>query len=142
MRIVGHGIDIVEVARIAQMAAQHSDRFLERCFTPAERAYCEPNRRVNEHLAARFAAKEAVLKALGTGLDDGLAWTEIEITRDPRGRPGIRLSGRADTLAREMGVDSWLISLSHTEHYAAASVIALGYGPARLPDPPGPSAFA
>jgi phosphopantetheine--protein transferase-like protein len=78
MRILGHGIDLVEIARIQRMLADHGERFLERCFTPAEREYAEPARRREEHLAARFAAKEAVLKAMGTGLDDGLAWTEIE----------------------------------------------------------------
>lgn len=142
MRLIGHGIDIVEVSRIAAMRAEHGDRFLERCFTAGEREYAEPNRRRDEHLAARFAAKEAVLKALGTGLADGISWTEIEVTRDGRGRPGLRLTGQAGLVAREKGVDQWSISISHTEHYAAASVIAIGHGPARLPDPLGPSAFA
>jgi holo-[acyl-carrier protein] synthase len=142
MRIVGHGIDLVEIPRIRRMLADHGERFLERCFTGAEREYAEPARRREEHLAARFAAKEAVLKALGTGLDDGIAWTEIEVTRDGRGRPGIRLTGRAERLAREKGIDDWLVSLAHTASSAAASVIAVGYGPARLPDAPGPSAFA
>ena len=133
MRIVGHGIDIVEVSRIAQMRADHAERFLTRCFTEAERAYSTPNRRCDEHLAARFAAKEAVLKALGTGLTGGVEWTNIEVVRDAAGRPGLRLTGAADTLARQRGIDAWSLSMSHTDHYAVASAIAVSYGPEPLP---------
>jgi holo-[acyl-carrier protein] synthase len=127
MRPIAHGIDLVPVSRIARMVADHDQRFLDRCFTPAERAYAEPSRRRDEHLAARFAAKEAVMKALGTGLDDGLTWTEIEVVREPSGRPGIALRGRALEIAAALGIHSWLVSLSHTDDHAAASVIALGH---------------
>lgn len=124
---VAHGVDLVSVARIAQMRADHSQRFLERCFTPAEREFSLSRaRRADEHLAARFAAKEAVFKALGTGLDAGLTWTDVEVERLPSGQPVVRLHGRAVEIAAERGIRGWLISLSHTDELAIASVIALG----------------
>lgn len=125
--ILAHGIDLVEVDRIAKMLDDHPERFRDRVFTPDEIAYCESSRkRAAEHFAARFAAKEAVLKALGTGWRDGIAWTDIEIRRDPAGIPSIRLSGEAATIATQRGISGWLISLSHTAHLAQASVIATG----------------
>lgn len=142
MRIVGHGIDIVEVSRIAQLRAEHGERFLDRCFTAAERAYAEPNRRADEHLAARFAAKEAVLKALGTGLREGIEWRQIEVVRDAAGCPSLRLTGQADQIARQRGVDAWTISMSHSDAYAVASVIAVSHGPAPLPPRRGPTELA
>ena len=121
-----HGVDLVEVARIAKMREEHPDRFLDRCFTPAEIEYARgSSRRLDEHLAARFAAKEAVVKALGTGINHGVAWTDIEVTRDAEGRPGVRLSGEAARRAEAMGVVSWAISLSHTGGMAMASVIGV-----------------
>lgn len=125
-----HGLDMVEVSRVADLLAEHGERFLARCFTSGERAYAEgqPRRRA-EHLAARFAAKEAVLKALGTGLSGGIAWTEIEVTRDGSGAPGLRLTGVAAARARSLGVRSWAVSLTHTAALAAASVV--GEVPAR-----------
>lgn len=107
------------------MLSRHGERFLERVFTEAERAYADANpRRRAEHLAARFAAKEAVLKALGTGWRDGIAWTDVEVVREPSGRPGVRLHGRAAGIAAELGVSGWLLSLTHTGDTAAASAIA------------------
>lgn len=118
-----HGVDLVEVSRIAEMCREHPGKFVERCFTAGERAYCLGRKREAEHFAVRFAAKEAVLKALGTGLSDGLSWTDIEVTRDANGEPGIRLDGRAANLAHARGIRAWLVSLSHTETHAMASVI-------------------
>lgn len=126
MNLVGHGIDLVEVARIARLLADHPERFRERCFTPAEQAYAKSSARETEHLAARFAAKEAVLKALGTGLRHGIAWTDIEVVNDASGRPMITLSGEAANAAVRLGIRSWAISLSHTGSMAIASVLALG----------------
>ena len=127
MRPIGHGIDRVENARIAAMLERHGERFLERCFTPAERAYAyESRKRRDERLAARFAAKEAVLKALGTGWRDGIAWTDVEVVREPSGQPAVRLSGRAREIADAMGVGGWLLSLTHTDRHAMASAIAIG----------------
>lgn len=127
MDILAHGIDLVETDRIGRMLDEHGDRFLNRCFTPAERVYCHENdRRRLERLAARFAAKEAVLKALGTGWRDGIAWTDVEVVREVSGRPGVKLTGRASEIAKSLGIAGWLLSLSHTDSYAVASVIALG----------------
>lgn len=108
------------------MLEEHPDRFLERCFTPDEQRYAaeHPKRRI-EHLAARFAAKEAVLKAIGTGLSRGIAWTDVEVTRDPSGAPGVRLRGQALQIATERGITRWILSLSHTEEAAMASAIGL-----------------
>jgi len=125
--LIGHGIDLVETSRIAAMLERHGEQFLSRCFTDSERAYCrESERRHVERLAVRFAAKEAVLKALGTGWRDGIAWTDIEVVREPSGRPGVRVRGQAAIVAAELGVRGWQISLTHTERYAMASAIALG----------------
>lgn len=126
MNAIAHGIDLVEVARIARMLAEHGESFLDRCFTPAERRYAQGSARRDEHLAARFAAKEAVLKALGTGWRSGIAWTDVEVVSQASGAPTLALRGHAAQIARERGITAWLVSLSHTEHYAAASVIALG----------------
>lgn len=126
MRILGHGTDLVSTSRIAQMLADHSDRFLERCFTPGEREYQQTGRRYHEHLAARFAAKEAAMKALGTGLADGITWTEIEVVRLPSGAPMLNITGRAAAIAAQRGITQWNISLSHTDDLAIASVIASG----------------
>lgn len=127
MRTIAHGVDLVRVLRIAEMLRDHPERFLERCFTPNERGYAlSMPKRTSEHLAARFAAKEAVMKALGTGLSDGIAWTDIEVVRDVSGQPRIALHGRAAQIAAERGISDWLVSLSHNEEQAMASVIALG----------------
>lgn len=126
MSIIGHGIDLVEVARIRAMLDEHGQRFLDRCFTPAEQAYKADSRRRIEHLAARFAAKEAVLKALGTGLTGGIAWTDIEVVSTASGAPQIVLHGSARAAAASLGITSWVISLTHTDSLAMASVIALG----------------
>ena len=126
MSILGHGIDLVEIARIGEMVRRHGDHFLDRCFTAAERAYAEASaKRRDEHLAARFAAKEAVLKALGTGWRQGIAWTDVEVVREPSGQPTVRLSGEAARVADAMGVTQWMLSLSHTDTHAMASAIAL-----------------
>jgi len=125
--IVGHGIDLVENRRIAEMLDAHGDRFVERCFTEAERRYADAARqRRVERYAARFAVKEAVLKALGTGWRDGIAWTDIELVTLPSGAPTIRLSGRSAEVADALGVIEWSASVSHTSDYAVASAIAIG----------------
>jgi holo-[acyl-carrier protein] synthase len=129
MHILGHGIDLVEVARIRQMIERHGDHFLERCFTDSERSYAAGSvRRRDEHLAARFAAKEAALKALGTGWRDGIAWTDIEVTHQPSGAPTLKVSGQAGRIAEERRIVRWHVSLSHTDSAAMASVIAEGTG--------------
>ncbi len=125
MAIVGHGIDLVENSRIAAMLDHHGDRFTERCFTVTERSYADHGqRRRAERYAVRFAAKEAVLKALGTGWSDGIAWTDMEILRLPSGEPRLLLTGRAAEIARGMGVTRWWLSMSHTDSHSIASAIA------------------
>ncbi len=129
MHALCHGIDLVEVTRIADLRKRHPSRFVERCFTAGERDYCLGRRREAEHLAVRFAAKEAVLKALGTGLVGGLHWTDIEVHRNSDGRPSIRLHNLAAEHAIRLGVTDWLVSLSHTDSNAMASVIGMGTAP-------------
>jgi len=126
MPVVGHGIDIVETARIRQLVQEHGQRFLDRCFTALEQQYCARNsKRQIEHLAGRFAAKEAVLKVLGTGWRGGIAWTDIEIRPEPSGQPRIVLSGECLRLADQLGISRWHVSISHIETHATASAIGL-----------------
>lgn len=115
------GVDIIEVARIQRAIERHGERFFARFFTPAERAYC--GNRISS-LAARLAAKEAVAKAIGTGIGD-IRWVEIEVLADERRRPTLTLHGDAARLAAELGLTEWDISLSHTETQAIAFVVAL-----------------
>jgi holo-[acyl-carrier protein] synthase len=122
-----HGVDLVEVPRIERLLSTHGRRFIERCFSAGESAYAERSKkRRAEHYAVRFACKEAVLKALGTGWRDGLAWRDIEIVRDANGAPALQLSGGCGELAASLGIARWSVSLSHTASYAVASVV--GYG--------------
>jgi holo-[acyl-carrier protein] synthase len=122
--ILGIGIDIIEVARIEQAFRRHPERFLHRVFTQGEIAYCVSSAsHCSRRLAARFAAKEATLKAFGLGLRD-VKWTDIEVVRDPLGKPAIRLDGRLAELARERGITRLHLSLSHSKDYAIAQVVA------------------
>jgi holo-[acyl-carrier protein] synthase len=126
MPILGHGIDIVETTRVQRMVEEHGQRFLDRVFTPAEQAYCAANpKRYYEHLAGRFAAKEAVLKVLGTGWRGGIAWTDVEVLKEPSGQPRIRLSGECERIAQRVGITRWHVSLSHIETHATASAIGM-----------------
>ena len=101
---IGHGIDIVETARVRQMLDEHGQRFLDRCFTPLEQSYCNARtKRMIEHLSGRFAAKEAVLKVVGTGWRGGIAWTDIEVVNHESGQPSIRLSGECAKVAESLG---------------------------------------
>ncbi len=123
--MISHGVDIIDVARIADMIERHADAFWNRVYTPAERAYCESNpKRLAEHAAARYAAKEAVLKCLGTGWRDGIAWTDIEVRKLPSGQPILFLTGQASLIAQSLGIRRWHLSLSHTASLAIASAIA------------------
>jgi len=131
MRIIAHGIDLVDIARVERMLAVHGHRFEERCFSPGERAYANAGRRRRaERFAVRLACKEAVMKALGTGWRSGIAWTDIEVVRSPSGQPHIALAGRSAAAAAHLGIDQWHLSLTHTESQAAASVIACSSRPA------------
>lgn len=121
--IVGTGVDIVEVPRIAATIARFGERFVGRVFTEAEIRYCESKANKVERYAARFAAKEAALKAIGTGWSRGVSWREVEVRREPGGRPTIGFSGRAAEFAAKLGVKRASLSLSHTAGHAIAQVI-------------------
>ena len=121
--IVGTGIDIAEVPRIGAAIERFGDRFLRRIFTAGEISYCDSKANRIERYAARFAAKEAALKAIGTGWKHGVAWTEVEVRREPGGRPTIAFSGRAGEFAAKLGVKRASLSLSHTKDQAVAFVI-------------------
>ncbi|HZZ45164.1 MAG TPA: holo-ACP synthase [Tepidisphaeraceae bacterium] len=124
MPILGHGIDIVETRRIRELVERHGDHFLTRVFTPSERDYASRNpKRYYEHLAGRFAAKEAVLKVLGTGWRGGIAWTDIEVLRDPSGQPRVHLTDECARVASALGIARWHLSISHIETHATASAI-------------------
>lgn len=125
MRIFGIGIDVVEVERIASAIERHGEPFVARLFTTAERAYCELQHKPALHYAARFAAKEAVSKALGTGIGGQAGWLDLEITRDPAGAPKLTLQGSAADFAKQNGITEIQISLSHAREYAAANAIAI-----------------
>lgn len=126
MSIIGLGVDLVDVQRIRAMLAEHGPRFLQRVFTADERAYCDAKADPADHYAARFAAKEAVLKALGKGWADGIAWTDVGVTHDASGRPVLILAGKAAQLAADKGIRAWHLSLSHTAGMAMASALAEG----------------
>ena len=122
--IVGTGTDLTEIERIHQAVDRFGDRFLHRVFTAREIAYCQRKRHnAAESLAARFAAKEAGAKALGTGIAKGVSWREIEVTHLPEGRPTLLLHGRAAERAASMGVTAIHLSLSHSRDLAVATVI-------------------
>ncbi len=115
------GVDIIEIDRLKQSLARHGERFLQRVYTPAE---IERYRDRPQSLAARWAAKEAVAKALGTGIGE-VGWKEIEVLEDDRRAPRLLLSGNAAALARALGLSEWAISLSHTNDLAIAFVVAI-----------------
>jgi holo-[acyl-carrier protein] synthase len=125
MAIVGHGIDIIEVNRIREMIARHPKRFIERTFTDEEVAYAEREKRQAEVYAGRFAAKEAVMKVLGTGWRRGVAFGEIEVLQKPTGEPYVVLHGRTSEVAAERGIAKVWISISHIESVAVASAIGV-----------------
>jgi holo-[acyl-carrier protein] synthase len=122
--IHSNGVDLVEVARVERALATHGERFLARVYTPGERVYCLAKARPGPSLAARFAAKEAVMKCLGTGWSDGVGFSQIEVVRGPKGAPSLVLHGRAAEHAQALGIRRWHLSLTHTEHGALAFAIA------------------
>ena len=119
-----HGVDLVEIRRIESMLESHGDHFIQRVFTPDERRYAEDGGggRV-ERYAARFAAKEAVFKALGCGWAGGTSWVDVGVTHRPGGAPDLKLTGHTASLAREQGITHWALSLSHSGGIAMASVV-------------------
>jgi len=121
--IVGTGIDIAEVPRIRESIKRFGDRFLSRIYTAGERRYCDSKANRDERYAARFAAKEAAMKALGTGWNHGVRWVDCEVVRMPGGRPTIAFHGKAGEFAAKLGVKNAALSISHTKDQAFAQVI-------------------
>ena len=121
--IVGTGIDIAEVPRIRQSIARFGDRFLQRIYTAGEIRYCDSKANRAERYAARFAAKEAAMKAIGTGWNHGVTWRDVEVCREPGGRPTITFHGKAAEFAAKLGAVHIALSLSHTKEFAIAQVI-------------------
>ena len=121
--IIGMGVDIAEVGRIRTAIERHGEPFLRRVFTAQEREYCEQFRNKYERYAGRFAAKEAAMKALGTGWRRGVRWADFEVVREKDGRPTVKLHGAARKIADELGVKRIALSITHTEVQALAQVI-------------------
>jgi holo-[acyl-carrier protein] synthase len=121
--IVGTGLDIAEIDRIGAAIGRHGAPFLERLFTPGEVAYCEKHKNKFERYAGRFAAKEAAMKALGTGWSRGIRWRDIEVAREPSGRPTLLLVGVAREIADGLGVKNISLSITHSGNFALAQVI-------------------
>jgi holo-[acyl-carrier protein] synthase len=125
MEIVAHGIDLVDCPRIEAMVERHGKRFIQRVFTAAEQAYAEANKNGIEKLAGRFAAKEAVLKLMGTGWRGKIAWTDVEVINNSSGQPEVTLGGEVKKIAGKLGIKHISISITHTANFAIASAVAL-----------------
>jgi len=125
MQIITHGIDLVDTPRIEQMVQRHGQRFLNRIFTSAERKYAQKNKDSIEKLAGRFAAKEAILKLMGTGWRGKIAWTDIEVLNNVSGQPEVTLRGEVKNIAVKLGIKHISVSITHTANFAIASAVAL-----------------
>lgn len=129
MQICAHGIDLVDCARIAALLERHPERFVRRVYTPAEQAYAGKGRNRVERLSGRFAAKEAIMKLIGTGWRDTISWTDIEVVNDPLGKPTVTLSGRVKEIAEGLGVNHVSLSITHAAGLAIASAVSLTESP-------------
>lgn len=125
MGILAHGIDLVDFPRIEEMIQRHGERFLNRVFTAAEQAYAEKNKNRVEKYAGRFAAKEAILKLIGTGWRGNIAWTDIEVINNTSGQPQVTLDGEVKEIAGKLGIGHISLSITHTANFAFASAVAL-----------------
>ena len=125
MEILGIGSEIVECLRIGRMIEQHGELFLSRVYTEREVRYCQARKRAVEHFAGRWAAKEAILKCLGSGWRKGLCWTDMEIRNDANGKPVVLLCGAAKESAQQLRISDILLTISHCRAYATASAIAV-----------------
>jgi len=121
--IIGTGVDIVSVGRVRLILERQKARFIERVFTPEEQEYCNAHRDPAPHYAVRFAAKEALLKALGTGWSSGIRWVDVEVRRKEGKAPVLRIHGEAARIAAEMGVRAIHVSLSHSDENAVATIV-------------------
>lgn len=132
MNIIGIGTDITEIVRIERMLEKHPERFSAGVYTESELRYSNSKSHRSEHLAGRWAAKEAVLKAIGTGWIGGITWKDVEVTNNSAGKPSIVLTGGAKKVADSLGISEVQISISHGKEYAIAFAIAIGSGDALL----------
>jgi holo-[acyl-carrier protein] synthase len=126
MPVLGIGTDITECLRIAQMIERHGELFVDRVYTPEETRYCRNRKAATQHFTGRWAAKEAVLKALGTGWRQGITWHDVEVCTQPSGKPVIVLRGGAKEAARQLGITRVHISISHCRSHAVAFAVAVG----------------
>jgi holo-[acyl-carrier protein] synthase len=129
MTILGIGTDIVECLRIAQIIERHGELFINRVYTDHEIRYCRSRKAVTQHFAGRWAAKEAVLKAMGTGWRRGISWRDVEVRNVPSGKPVISLRGGARSVVEQSGIREMLISISHCRSHATAYAVAIGVEP-------------
>jgi holo-[acyl-carrier protein] synthase len=125
MEIIAHGIDLVDFPRLEKLIERHGDRFVNRVFTEAEQAYARRHRNSIEKYAGRFAAKEAILKLIGTGWRGQIAWTDIEVINNAAGQPHVTLSGEVKAIAEKLRIRQISISITHTANFAIASAVAL-----------------
>ena len=125
-QLISIGTDIIECVRIAQMIEKHGEVFLQRVFTHREIEYCSSRKAATQHYAGRWAAKEAVLKVLGTGWARGIQWTDLEIQNEVSGAPVIKLSGKAAEIAKERGILEVMVTISHCRAYATAFATGIG----------------
>jgi holo-[acyl-carrier protein] synthase len=126
MNVIGLGTDIIECLRIAKMIEKHGELFLQRVYTEHEVGYCSSRKAANQHYAGRWAAKEAVLKAMGTGWSRGIRWRDIEVKVELSGKPNVYLHSTAKDICNELGIADMLISISHCRSHATATAIAIG----------------
>lgn len=126
MKVIGIGTDIIECLRIAQMIERHGELFINRVYTPHEINYCNSRKQATQHFAGRWAAKEAILKALGTGWRKGISWRDIEVRNDTLGKPVVGLRGGAAELVEKFGITEMQVSISHCRSHAMAYALALG----------------
>ena len=123
--IIGLGTDIVEIVRIGEMIDRHGESFLNRIYTEEEIRYCQKRKHCNEALAGRWAAKEAIMKVLGTGFVRGIGWQDIEVLAEKNGKPYVKMQGGAGEHAKQIGIDEVLITISHCRTYATATAIGV-----------------
>ena len=126
MNILGIGTDVVEVLRIAQMIERHGELFIDRVYTAAEIEYCRSRKQATQHFAGRWAAKEAIMKAIGTGWRRGISWRDMEVRNNEGGKPTVALRGGARDVVEQLGIADVLISISHCRSHATAFAIAIG----------------
>ncbi len=124
--IIGIGTDITECLRIARMIERHGELFINRVYTTEEIGYCQSRKQATQHFTGRWAAKEAVLKALGTGWRAGITWRDVEVRNEPSGKPIVAVRGGAKEVIEQLGISQLLITISHCRSHATATAIAVG----------------